>query len=71
MREVQLSVDDNNMNLTHAGVDYRNENGVITMPENVADQFVKADVPGLHKHGRMYSFSNVSDERWARIFGGK
>lgn len=72
MREVQLSVDDKNMNLTHKGVDYRNDdNGVITMPENVANEFVKADVPGIHKHGRMYGFSHISNEKWESIFGKK
>jgi hypothetical protein len=71
MREVQISVDDQSMNLTHKGVDYRNDNGVITMPENVANEFTKADVPGIHKHGRLYGFSHISDDKWERIFGKK
>lgn len=71
MKEVQVSVDDKNMNFTYGGVDYRNNDGVITMPENVAQKFLKADVPGVHKYSRVYGFSHISDETWERIFGKK
>lgn len=67
MKEVQVSVDDKNMNFTHGGVDYRNDDGVVTMPENVANQFIKADVPGVRKHSKLYSLG----DHWDRIFGGK
>lgn len=69
MKEVQLSVDDKNMHLTHNGVDYKNKDGVITVPEHVAKEFMKADVPGLHKYSKIYGFAHISDERWNAIFG--
>jgi hypothetical protein len=71
MKEVQVSVDDKNMNLTYGGVDYRNNDGVITMPEHVAEKFLKADVPGLHRYNRTWGFSHISDEDWKRAFARK
>ncbi len=67
MREIKMQVDDKYMNLTDNGVDYKNKDGVITMPDNVAEKFIKANVPGLKVYNKTFGF-RISEERWNKIF---
>jgi hypothetical protein len=72
---MKLEAIDKQMSIEHNGVVYKNNDGVIDVPDSVGEKFLEASRNGkrefVGKYTKFVGFSHISREEWNRIFGKK